>query len=66
VALVVFVVAGIHGPAGPAYRSRGLGTRKTTLGAFIDPIADKLLLSSSFAVLTWAPGLHVASPPGSR
>jgi len=38
------------------------GHQRTTLGAFLDPMADKIMLSSSFAVLTWAGGLHVAIP----
>jgi cardiolipin synthase (CMP-forming) len=59
-ALVVFVVAGVTDLLDGLIAR--LGHQKTTLGAFIDPIADKLLLSSSFAVLTWAPGLHVAIP----
>lgn len=59
-ALVVFVVAGITDLLDGLIAR--LGHQKTTLGAFIDPIADKLLLSSSFAVLTWAPGLHVGIP----
>lgn len=30
------------------------GNQRTSLGAMLDPVADKLLLSSSFLVLTWA------------
>jgi cardiolipin synthase len=59
-ALVVFVVAGVTDLLDGLIAR--LGHQRTTLGAFIDPIADKLLLSSSFAILTWAPGLHVAIP----
>src|SRR5206468_4996705 len=35
--------------------------QKTTLGAWLDPMADKLLLVSTFVVLT-VPGLALANP----
>jgi len=57
-ALVTFVVAGItDGLDGLIARWRG---QKTSLGAFLDPMADKLLLVSSFVVLT-VPGLDLAN-----
>ena len=58
VALVVFAVAGLTDALdGLIARRFGLGT---TLGAWLDPMADKLLLVSTFVVLTW-PGLGLAN-----
>jgi cardiolipin synthase len=60
-ALAVFVVAGITDLLdGLAAR---LGQQQTTLGAMLDPVADKILLSSSFVALTWSSGLEVSIPP---
>ena len=42
--------------------SRGSGRQQTTLGAMLDPVADKVLLSSAFVALTWGPGLAVRHP----
>ncbi len=39
-----------------------LGHQQTTLGAMLDPVADKILLSSAFVALTWSPRLLVAIP----
>jgi cardiolipin synthase len=39
-----------------------IGHQQTRLGATLDPIADKLLLMSSFVVLTWGHGLSVRVP----
>lgn len=59
-ALVAFVVAGLTD------LFDGLVARRvhqqTTLGALLDPVADKLLLSSCFVALTWSPGLVVRIP----
>jgi cardiolipin synthase len=56
-ALGVFVTAGItDGLDGLIARRSG----KTTLGAWLDPMADKLLLVTTFVVLTW-PGLGLAN-----
>ena len=56
-ALCVFVLAGItDGLDGLLARRSG----KTTLGAWLDPMADKLLLVTTFVVLTW-PGLGLAN-----
>jgi cardiolipin synthase len=49
IALVILIVAGMtDGLDGLLARSLN---QKTALGAYLDPIADKLLLSSSFVVL---------------
>jgi len=49
-ALVVFVVAGAT-DALDGFIARRSG-QKTTLGAWLDPMADKLLLTTTFVVLT--------------
>ena len=36
--------------------------QRTTLGAMLDPIADKILLTSCFIALTWGPDLVVPLP----
>jgi len=51
-ALVVFVVASLT-DALDGYIARH-GHQATTLGALLDPIADKLLVGSTFAVMTWS------------
>jgi cardiolipin synthase len=57
-ALAVFVVAGLTDALdGLIARLSG---QKTTLGAWLDPAADKLLLVSTFIVLT-VPGLGLAN-----
>jgi len=57
-ALAVFVTAGITDALdGVIARRSG---QKTTLGAWLDPMADKLLLVSTFIVLT-LPGLGLAN-----
>jgi cardiolipin synthase len=57
-ALLVFLAAGITDLLdGLIARRTG---QKTTLGAWLDPMADKLLLVSTFIVLTW-PGLGLAN-----
>ena len=60
-ALVVFVVAGLSDLLDGLVAR--LGHQRTTLGAFLDPIADKVLLSSAFIALTWGSGLHARIPP---
>src|SRR5271167_1021033 len=47
--LVILIVAGFT-DALDGFLARGLN-QKTPLGAYLDPIADKLLLSSSYFVL---------------
>jgi cardiolipin synthase len=50
-ALGTFVVAGVTDMM-DGYIARSRGT-KTRLGAFLDPLADKLLLTASFVTLTY-------------
>ena len=58
-ALMVFVTAGAtDGLDGLIARRSG---QKTQLGAWLDPMADKLLLVTTFIVLS-IPGLHLANP----
>jgi cardiolipin synthase len=58
-ALIVFASAGItDGLDGVIARRSG---QKTQLGAWLDPMADKLLLVTTFIVLT-IPGLNLANP----
>jgi cardiolipin synthase len=58
-ALAVFVTAGItDGLDGLIARRAG---QKTSLGAWLDPMADKLLLVTTFVVLTLS-GLGLANP----
>src|SRR5256885_2872666 len=57
-ALVVFVVAGVT-DALDGLIARHAG-QKTSLGAWLDPMADKLLLVTTFVVLT-LPGLNLAN-----
>jgi cardiolipin synthase (CMP-forming) len=59
-ALVVFVVAGVTDLLDGLVAR--LGHQKTTLGAVLDPMADKILLASSFVALTWGSGLSVSVP----
>jgi phosphatidylglycerophosphate synthase len=59
-ALVVFVTAGVTDALdGLIARRSG---QKTSLGAWLDPMADKLLLVTTFVVLT-IPGLNLAIGP---
>jgi cardiolipin synthase len=60
-ALIVFVVAGLTDLLDGLIAR--LGRQQTTLGAMLDPVADKILLSSSFVALTWTSGLEVTIPP---
>jgi len=57
-ALLVFLTAGIT-DALDGFAAR-LASQRTSLGAWLDPMADKLLLVSTFIVLTW-PGLGLAN-----
>jgi cardiolipin synthase (CMP-forming) len=59
-ALAVFVIAGLTDLLDGLIAR--LGGQQTTLGAMLDPVADKILLSSSFVALTWSDGLSPAIP----
>jgi cardiolipin synthase (CMP-forming) len=59
-ALWVFVVAGLT-DLFDGYVARH-GSQQTTLGAMLDPVADKILLSSAFIALTWSSNLPVNIP----
>lgn len=59
-ALAVFVVAGITDLLDGLIAR--MGHQQTTLGAMLDPVADKVLLTSTFVALTWSSGLHVSIP----
>ena len=39
-----------------------LGGQQTTLGAMLDPVADKVLMTSSFIALTWGGGVALPIP----
>src|SRR5438552_7160967 len=57
-ALIVFLVAGLTDLfAGLLARTL---SRRTSLGAWLDPVADKLLLVTTAAVLAW-PGLGLVT-----
>src|SRR3954463_11432165 len=56
-ALVVFVTAGVTDGLDGVIARR---TQRTTLGAWLDPMADKLLLVTTFVVLT-LPGLNLTN-----
>lgn len=57
-ALAVFVLAGITDGLDGVMARRA--RQKTSFGAWLDPMADKLLLVTTFVVLTW-PGLGLAN-----
>lgn len=59
-AFAIFVIAGITDLLDGAIARRS--GQLTSLGAMLDPVADKLLLMSSFVVLTWTPHLHASLP----
>ena len=59
-ALVVFVVAGATDLLDGLIAR--VGKQRTTLGAMLDPVADKVLLSASFVALTWGSGLRQPIP----
>ena len=59
-ALLVFVVAGLTDLLDGVIAR--MSRQQTALGAMLDPVADKILLSSSFIALTWSDGLLVRIP----
>lgn len=59
-ALIAFVVAGFTDLFDGLVARRS--KQQTTLGAMLDPVADKILLTSTFVALTWADGLMVRIP----
>lgn len=59
-ALVAFVVAAVT-DALDGLVARW-GGQQTSLGAMLDPLADKLLMGSTYVCLTWAPGLACSVP----
>lgn len=58
--LLLFVVAGLSDALDGAL-ARALGTR-SRLGAYLDPIADKVLLVTAYIFLTWGPGDAIRIP----
>lgn len=59
-ALVVFVVAGFTDLLDGMIAR--LGHQQTTLGRMLDPLADKIMLMSSYVALTWSSSLKVRIP----
>lgn len=59
-ALVVFVVASVTDLLDGFLARRG--HQETTLGATMDPIADKMLMAASFVALTWGSGVSIRIP----
>lgn len=59
-ALVVFVVASATDLLDGLIAR--LGHQRTTLGAMLDPVADKLLMASTYVALTWSSGLVCRVP----
>src|SRR4029453_16289917 len=51
-ALATFVLAGLSDALDGLVARRG--HQQTTLGAMLDPLADKLLMGGAYVVLTWA------------
>jgi cardiolipin synthase (CMP-forming) len=59
-ALVAFVVAGLTDALDGVVAR--IGGHQTTLGAMLDPVADKVLMTASFIALTWGAGVAVPIP----
>ncbi len=59
-ALVVFVLAGLSDALDGLVARRG--GQQTTLGAMLDPIADKVLLGAAYIALTWGNSVTCAIP----
>jgi cardiolipin synthase (CMP-forming) len=59
-ALATFVLAGLSDALDGLIARRG--GQQTTLGAMLDPIADKVLMGGAYVVLTWANSVICAIP----
>jgi len=59
-AFAIFVIAGVTDLLDGLIAR--LSKQQTTLGAMLDPVADKILLTSCFVALTWTPGLRASLP----
>lgn len=59
-ALAIFVLAGLSDALDGLIARRG--GQQTTLGAMLDPIADKLLMGGAYIALTWANSVSCAIP----
>ena len=59
-AFVVFVVAAATDALDGLVARHG--SQETTLGAMLDPVADKILMGSAYVCLTWVPGLLCTVP----
>jgi cardiolipin synthase (CMP-forming) len=59
-ALVTFVLAGLSDALDGVIARRG--GQQTTLGAMLDPLADKVLMGGAYVVLTWAPAVVCPIP----
>jgi cardiolipin synthase len=59
-ALVIFVVAAVTDLLDGFLARRG--HQETTLGATMDPIADKMLMAASYVALTWGAGVPIRLP----
>jgi cardiolipin synthase (CMP-forming) len=59
-ALAVFVIAGFTDLLDGLIAR--WGQQQTTLGAMLDPVADKILLTSTCVALTWTSGLRTSLP----
>jgi len=59
-ALVTFVVAAATDVLDGLIARRG--GQQTTLGAMLDPVADKTLMGASYVCLTWGPAVACAIP----
>ena len=61
-ALAVFVLAGLTDVLDGLIARRG--GQQTTLGAMLDPVADKVLLGGAYVVLTWGQRSPAPYPSG--
>lgn len=59
-ALAAFILAGVSDALDGVMARRG--GQQTTLGAMLDPVADKILLGSTYVVLTWSSTVECPIP----